>query len=176
MVNGGINYIPWLILNITATPDNIGENNSSIIADLTHNSNNDDTSLQGFIPDNLQLNLTTNLGNITTTIYTNNGKATAVFNRGISTSGIANINVTLDGQSLQTNITIDTTPPNVTANPIGGTYTTTQTVTLTATDNYDQQPTIYYTTWNKPHNLKHNIFNSNKRYKPRNYDFEVYCC
>lgn len=41
---------------------------------------------------------------------------------------------------------IDYTPPTVTANPVGGTYTTVKTVTLTATDNKDPNPAIYYTT------------------------------
>lgn len=39
----------------------------------------------------------------------------------------------------------DSTPPTVNANPVGGTYTTTKVVTLTATDNRDPNPAIYYT-------------------------------
>jgi len=42
-------------------------------------------------------------------------------------------------------LTIDTTAPTVTANPTSGVYNTTQTVTLTATDDYDTNPNIYYT-------------------------------
>ncbi len=41
---------------------------------------------------------------------------------------------------------IDTTSPIVNVNETGGNYNTAQTVTLSATDNLDQNPTIYYTT------------------------------
>jgi hypothetical protein len=41
---------------------------------------------------------------------------------------------------------LDYTPPTVTATPDGGTYTNIQIVTLTATDNKDPHPSIYYTT------------------------------
>ncbi|EKQ52097.1 MAG: PDK repeat-containing protein [Methanobacterium sp. Maddingley MBC34] len=43
-------------------------------------------------------------------------------------------------------ITYDTASPTVNATPIGGLFNTTQTVTLTATDDQDTNPTIYYTT------------------------------
>ncbi|NYB26034.1 MAG: Ig-like domain-containing protein [Methanobacteriaceae archaeon] len=42
--------------------------------------------------------------------------------------------------------TIDTTKPTVTANLATGVYNTTKSVTLTATDNVDSNPAIYYTT------------------------------
>ena len=41
---------------------------------------------------------------------------------------------------------IDTSPPTVTANIKGAVYNTTQTMNLTATDNADPNPVIYYTT------------------------------
>lgn len=44
------------------------------------------------------------------------------------------------------NYTIDTVPPTVTVNITGGVYNVTQTVTLTASDNLDSNPVIYYTT------------------------------
>jgi len=39
----------------------------------------------------------------------------------------------------------DYAPPTVTANPVGGVYGSTRIVTLTATDNHDLHPSIYYT-------------------------------
>ncbi|MGV8143608.1 MAG: DUF3344 domain-containing protein [Methanothermobacter sp.] len=42
-------------------------------------------------------------------------------------------------------ITYDTEAPTVTADPTGGSFDTTQTVTLTATDDIDNNPDIYYT-------------------------------
>jgi hypothetical protein len=50
------------------------------------------------------------------------------------------------GATRTVSYTIDTTAPIVTANPAGGNYSTTQVVTLTATDNLDSNPVIYYTT------------------------------
>lgn len=39
----------------------------------------------------------------------------------------------------------DTTPPNISANPAGGLYTTAQQISLAANDDVDQSPLIYYT-------------------------------
>ncbi len=39
----------------------------------------------------------------------------------------------------------DYAPPIVTANPVGGVYNSARIVTLTATDNRDLHPSIYYT-------------------------------
>ncbi|BDZ68575.1 NosD domain-containing protein [Methanobacterium ferruginis] len=148
MIMGGtVLYDPWLVLNVTAVPTNV-TNNATITADLTHNSNGVDTSSQGHLPDGIPVNFTTNLGTITTTAYTNNGKANTTFNRGSATSGTATITTTLDEQTEQTNITItssDTLAPTVTANLPGGTYNTYQNITLTVTDNTDPDPHIYYT-------------------------------
>ncbi len=48
--------------------------------------------------------------------------------------------------SIQTaTYTIDTTAPTVTVSPAGGVYNTTPTITLTASDNLDSSPVIYYT-------------------------------
>lgn len=146
---GIVNYNPWLVLKINATPNNISNENSTITIDITHNSQDADTSSQGHIPDNIPINFVTNLGIVTSTSYTNNGKSNATFNRRTSSSGIASIIATLDNQTVQTNITIqgiDTTAPIVTANTVGGVYNTTQVVTLNATDNNDPNPIIYYTT------------------------------
>ena len=139
-----VTYDPWLILNISVSLPTTN-NNSTITADLTHNSAGADTSSQGHIPDNIPINFATNLGTITNPVNTKNGKASATFNRGTATSGTATITTTLDGQTLQNNITIDTIVPIVNASLASGTYTTYQNVTLTATDNFDSNPTIYYT-------------------------------
>jgi len=154
-ITGGIVfYDPWLVLNVIAAPTTT-DNNSIVTADLTHNSNGVYTSSQGHILNGIPINFTTNLGTITTTAYTNNGKANTTFNRGSATSGTATITATLDEQTAQTNITInnaDSTAPTVTANLAGGTYNTTKSVTLTASDNLDPNPIVYYslnngTTW-----------------------------
>ncbi|NYB52466.1 MAG: right-handed parallel beta-helix repeat-containing protein [Methanobacteriaceae archaeon] len=152
-------YSPWLVLGLNANPTNISGRESIITADLTHNSNGNDTSSQGHIPDGIPINFTTNLGTITSPIYTRNGKANSTFNRGLIPSGTATITATLDNQSVQASVIIiaDTTQPVVTASLAGGIYNTTKSVTLTASDNLDPNPVIFYssnngTTWNSQTN------------------------
>ncbi|EKQ50463.1 MAG: PDK repeat-containing protein, partial [Methanobacterium sp. Maddingley MBC34] len=67
-----------------------------------------------------------------------------------NTSGTYTVTLTVTGPGGDNNITqidyitvIDSTPPTVTANPVGGNYNTAQTVTLTAED--ESTTTIYYT-------------------------------
>jgi parallel beta-helix repeat protein len=145
IASGTVNYNPWIVLNVTA-PTVVSNGDSTITVDLTHNNQGGDTSSQGHIPNGIIVNLTTNLGTVTGSVSTNNGKATAKFNRGTSTSGAATVKTVLNKQTIQTNISIDTTAPTVTANPAGGIYNTTKSVTLTATDILDSNPIIYYTT------------------------------
>ena len=145
---GNVKYNPWLVFKVSANPSTVDNANSTVTADLTHNSNGNDTSPQNHIPDGLPVNFTTNLGTITAQAYTKNGKVTTTFNRGIATSGIANINTTVDKQIIQINITInliDTTPPTIIPDPAGGSFKTAQNINLAATDDYDPHPIIYYT-------------------------------
>ena len=151
-IGGTLTYNPWLVLNVTASPA-ITNASSTVTADLTHDSNGNNSSSSGNIPDGTPVNFTTTFGTIGTTAYTSKGKASTTFNRGTYTTGIAIINATLDNQTIQTNITIDTAPPTVSASLPGGIYNTTQVVNLTATDNFDPHPVVFYstnngTTWN----------------------------
>ncbi|MDP2837339.1 MAG: NosD domain-containing protein, partial [Methanobacteriaceae archaeon] len=141
---GNVTYGPWLVLNVNANPTDIN-NNSTVTADLTHNSNNEDTSSEGHIPDDTPVNFTTTLVNAVNSVYTRNGKAILIFNSGTITSGIANITAALDGQSVQTNIVVDKIAPTVNASLVSGLYNITQYVTLTVSDNIDSNPIIYYT-------------------------------
>ncbi|EKQ55006.1 MAG: parallel beta-helix repeat (two copies) [Methanobacterium sp. Maddingley MBC34] len=104
--NGNVTYDPWLVLNVTANPASVTDGNSTVTADLTHNSNGGDTSSSGHLPDNIPVNFTTNLGTITNPSYTRNGKATATFNRGTTSSGIATITAILNNQRVQINVTV----------------------------------------------------------------------
>ncbi|MFA0832880.1 MAG: right-handed parallel beta-helix repeat-containing protein [Methanobacterium formicicum] len=142
---GTVYYDPYLVLNVTANPM-ATDNNSTITADFTHDNNGNDTCPQGHIPDGIPVNFTTNLGTITSPAYTKNGKAILTFKTGTTTSGIANITTTVDRQSIQLNITVDTIAPTLNATLDSGLYTTTQYVNLTAGDNLDLHPIIYYTT------------------------------
>ena len=136
-------YDPWIVLNVTASDDLLKKgDNSTITADMTHNSNGDNTSSSGTIPD-LPVNFNYTLGtlNTNTTIVTR-GKATVILTGG-NTSGMQNLTATVTGCTVTTSITVDTIAPNATTSLMGGTFNNTQNVTLTTTD-----PTavIYYTT------------------------------
>lgn len=134
----GTTVTPWLILNTTASSTNSYEN-ATITADLTHNNTGGDTSPQGHVPDNIPINFATNLGTITNTSYTRNGKASASFNRGTSTSQTATITTTLNNQTVNLNLSLNDTQLTVTANPLGNYYNTTQNITL------NSNSTVYYT-------------------------------
>ena len=139
-----VTYSPWLVLNVSGEPTVINEE-SIITADLTHNSNGEDTSSGGHVPDNIPVNFTTTLGTITSTGYIKNGKAISTLNSKTATLGTANITVTLDNQNVQISITIDKIVPTVNTGLTGGFYNTAQYVNLTASDNLDSNPIIYYT-------------------------------
>ena len=143
--SGTVTYDPWLVLSVNVNPTSTNSN-STVSADLNHDDHGNDASPLGNIPDGIPVNFTTNLGTITSPGYTKNGKTSTTFNRDTSTSGTATITGTLDKQTVQTNITIDTIAPTVTATLANGFYNTTKSVNLSATDNIDLAPTIYYTT------------------------------
>jgi parallel beta-helix repeat protein len=144
IVGGTVAYNPWLVLNITANPF-ATNNNSVITADLTHNSNGDDTSSQGHVPDNIPVNFNTTMGTVTSAVNTRNGKVNATFSCEDSSSGTANITATLDNQIVQTDVIFDTAPLTIIVNQVGGLYNTTQNITL-ITLYSEGNSTTYYTT------------------------------
>ncbi len=160
---GSVAHIPWLVLNSSAFPGVIGNNNSTITVDLTYNNEGADTSSKGNIPDNTPLNFTTNLGIIPAVAYTKNGRSIVTFNRDTAIYGTANVIVSLDKKSLQMNISIDTTAPTLTIDLPGGIYNSNKTVNLIASDNIDSNPVVYYSlnngnTWfNKNNNVTLNL-------------------
>ncbi|MDG3547182.1 PKD domain-containing protein [Methanobacterium formicicum] len=135
-------YDPWIMLNATSSNDFVKEGgNSTITVDMTHNSQGQDTSSSGSIPE-LPVNFNYTLGTLTTntaTVY--RGKANTILTGG-NTSGTENLAVTVTGYTVTLPVTVDTVAPTVNATPTGGTYSTTQTVTLTSND---PTATIYYT-------------------------------
>jgi uncharacterized repeat protein (TIGR01451 family) len=75
--------------------------------------------------------------------YTNNEQTLDLTISGIYTPQLkAYISATVDNQAVQKPVTINTIPPTVNANPTGGLYNTTKTVTL----KMSEPGTIYYTT------------------------------
>ena len=79
-ISGLVDYNPYLILILNATPTIIPLNGTSnITADLTWNSDNVQPA-GGHIPDNIPIEFTTTLGNVTSPALTNNGVAQTKLN------------------------------------------------------------------------------------------------
>jgi len=145
IINGTVDANPWLILSITASPTNIPPNGvSTVTADLTHNSDGQDTwAMYGkCIPDGTPVTFGCDtLGTVdpvnTATI---NGKAITNFTAG-QERGIATVNATLDSETLETNIVVgslDLVPTIIEtpANPFTGLpYNVKAIVSNTGTDN-----------------------------------------
>ncbi len=91
---------PWLILTVSANPTNIPfGSTSTVTASVTTNSNGEDTSSIGHIPDGTIITITTDIGNVgskSVDVPTVNGIATAIL-RANDGFGIANIFAILDG-------------------------------------------------------------------------------
>ena len=111
-LGSGITCDKWLILNVTANPLTILPGYSSTItADLTHNSNGENTLSQGNVPNGINVSFEynpTNLGSLNlvyNTIYMS--MATTTFNSGNET-GIVNIKTIIDNQTINTTIKIQT--------------------------------------------------------------------
>ena len=83
-VSTNVDYDPWIVLGVSASPTSIvadGSSTSTITADMTINSNDEDTSGSGHIPDGTQIIITTDkgsIGSLQVTKETINGKATAI--------------------------------------------------------------------------------------------------
>lgn len=104
--SGEVEYDPWLILQMNASPDQIYKlGNSTITADLTHNNIGEDTLSKGHVPDGIPVKFSTNMGTITTPVYTMNGKATGTLLLENILSGTANITATVDKQSVSATVT-----------------------------------------------------------------------
>jgi len=99
---------PWLVLKVNSSCDRSNSSNSvynyKITADLTHDNNGNDTSPKGSVPDDIPLYFNTTLGLIATPVSTQNGKAVTTLTN--TSTGTANVSVTLDNQTINTQITI----------------------------------------------------------------------
>ena len=135
---------PWLVLTLTVNPNFIVNNGySNITADLLHDSNGVlHAPINGHVPDGIPVNFITTFGTIISPLNTVNGLVKSTLNCG-SKKGKAYIVVTLDNQSLLTQVLlIDTIPPTASANPTSGLYNTIKNIKLSMSE----QGTIYYTT------------------------------
>ncbi|HEY2074384.1 MAG TPA: invasin domain 3-containing protein [Gaiellaceae bacterium] len=139
--NGAVTFDPWLFLGISASPSSLFTGASSTVtADLTHNSNDDDVSGLGTILDGTSVAFATDLGNVSTASQGTAGGTAAVTLRS-TTSGTAHVSATLDGQSVSTSVvyTADTNDAGKsTLSPIGSNVvadgSSTQVLTVQAKD------------------------------------------
>jgi peptidoglycan/xylan/chitin deacetylase (PgdA/CDA1 family)/methionine-rich copper-binding protein CopC len=119
-----INCNPWIVLNSTTSKNTLNSlETSTITADLTHNSNGEDISSQGHIPDGIVTKITSDsLGTVNQTNPTTlNGKATTTYTAGTQ-NGTSNVKVQLNSviENVYLN-TIDTSSPVVTKmDPVNG--------------------------------------------------------
>ncbi|HML04759.1 MAG TPA: hypothetical protein VK426_03195 [Methanobacterium sp.] len=102
-IGGDINRVladPWLILTVFATPGSVPfGSNAHVFAKVTQNSNGEDTSSLGHIPDGTPITITTDIGNVgskSVIKYTISGVATAIL-RADDGFGIAHLYAILDG-------------------------------------------------------------------------------
>jgi predicted outer membrane repeat protein len=108
-VYGSVDYSPWIVLTINATPSTVTVGGTSTVtADLTYNNFGEDTSSLGLVPTSgipLQFG-NDSLGNltITNTTFNSTNQATTVFT-GL-TFGLSMVNDTFDNQTVQTGINI----------------------------------------------------------------------
>ena len=110
MVIGKIKVSPWLVLNINNSGIINNNGTYNITADLLHDSNlayHDPAN--GHIPDGIQIKFNSTLGTINSPVYTVYGVSQAFLSVGIL-SGIADISVTLDNQTVHKSVNIDPAP------------------------------------------------------------------
>jgi parallel beta-helix repeat protein len=77
---GTVIYNPWIVLTVDPTSYKVAKGKvyeSTITAELIYNSNGEDTSLQGCMPDGIPVYFYAQYGTITNPLYTKNGKASS---------------------------------------------------------------------------------------------------
>ena len=154
-VSANVNYEPWIVLGVSANPTSIvadGSSTSTITSDMTINSNAEDTSGLGHIPDGTQIIFTTDkgsIGSLQATKETINGKTTAILTSS-TVAGTATVTAKAPPHSVvaEDSTTIDfTTGPlhHFTFNTISSPQTTgiTFSITITAKDQYENTVTSY---------------------------------
>jgi hypothetical protein len=110
---GGIDFNPWLVLGVTASPTTVAVgNNSTLTASLKKNSDNLDTSLMGMglFPDGVTVGFGGALGTASPTSATTAGAlAGSAFTAG-GTPGAGSGTATVDGQTVSAPITVTAGP------------------------------------------------------------------
>jgi parallel beta-helix repeat protein len=110
-VSGPVTFNPWLVLQVTASPNAVAEGGVAVvIASMTTNSAGTNTSALGHVPDGIPVSFGATLGTIVPSMgFTAGGEAAAQFTAG-STPGTATVSATVDNQTSTATITVERLP------------------------------------------------------------------
>jgi hypothetical protein len=144
LISGNVTFTPWLVLNISATPDNIYTGgNSTVAADLRHDSNGTLHNVT-YLMDGIPVTWGSTFGTVDPVSgNTTNSTANTTFTAG-NTPGTTNVSAAVDTQTVYTSIQIAALP-TAAASPRGGNYYNNVTVNLTSSGGYDPVR-IFFTT------------------------------
>lgn len=108
-VTGNVDFNPWLVLGLTATPTTIAAPGgvASLTADVTSDSAGDPVG--GRFPET-PIDFGTTLGTVRSPVGTSDGVAVSTLTAG-DTGGTATVNADLDDESVTTDVTITPPPP-----------------------------------------------------------------
>ena len=113
-VDDGVHYNPWIVFEVNATSSNITSVGTSVVtANLVHNSNGTDTSIQGLVPVTGMSVSFTHFGglgilNPENTVYNDINLVTSIFTA-VHVLGVANVTASFDGVNSITQILINST-------------------------------------------------------------------
>jgi len=116
---GSVTTSPWLVLTVTSDKTSLGKGEkATITADLTKNSDGEDTSAQGTIP-STPVSFFTDRGTIEPPVTTTTaGKATATLTHASNTiAGPARASASVDGEAASTTVTMTGLDPQPSASP-----------------------------------------------------------
>jgi len=140
-VSGVADYDPWLVLIHHAVPGTVYTNQTAaLIAEMTFNSDGDDTTALGTLPDGIAIlfnNPVLGAISILSDTQLTDGVARGVFSAG-ATSGVGSADATVDNQTITAPIIIEQAPtptPTVTHTP-----TPRETPSATATTTHIETP------------------------------------
>ena len=144
---GTVTYDPWIVLNINANPSSISTGSSSIIsADLTKNSNNQDTSILypgQYLPDGILVNFSSDsLGSVNPGLNnTTNGMVGTTFNSG-NLVGSSIVSATVDAQTVSGIVNIIGTQAStaIVVNPVHGVIGSVVNLVATLNDTLNNLP------------------------------------
>jgi hypothetical protein len=113
-VSGPVNFDPWLVLQVTASPTAVAEGGvADVVASLTTNSAGTNTAALGHVPDGIPVSFGITLGTLVPSMgFTAGGEVVAQFTAD-NTPGTATVSAKVDNQTSTATITIEAPPPPV---------------------------------------------------------------